>query len=295
MARQNLNDLAAFATIARTRSFTAAAAELGVSPSALSHAMRGLEERLGLRLLARTTRSVAPTEAGLALLGRLTPALAQIDAGVEALSDWRDAPAGTVRLTTFHWIASTLLSRRLPGFLTRHHGITVEVNIDDGLRDIVAMGFDAGIRLGESVERDMIAVRIGPPLRTVVVATPVYWAAHGRPAHPRDLLNHPCIGYRNLGSGALMPWDFETDGRALRLQVRGPLICNSSDLALAAVRAGCGVGWTMEEDVTHDIATGQLEQVLDDWSQPYPGAFLYHPSRRQVPVALQALIAYLKR
>lgn len=295
MARQNLNDLAAFATIARTRSFTAAAAELGVSPSALSHATRGLEERLGLRLLARTTRSVAPTEAGLALLERLAPALAQIDAGVEALSDWRDAPAGTVRLTTFHWVASTLLSRRLPGFLTRHPGITVEVNIDDGLRDIVAMGFDAGIRLGESVERDMIAVRIGPPLRTVVVATPAYWNAHGRPAHPRDLLNHPCIGYRNLGSGTLMPWEFETDSRALRLQVRGPLICNSSDLALAAVRAGCGVGWTMEEDVTHDIATGQLEQVLDDWSQPYPGAFLYHPSRRQVPAALQALIAYLKQ
>ncbi|TGN56938.1 LysR family transcriptional regulator [Paracoccus liaowanqingii] len=295
MTRQNLNDLAAFATIARTRSFTAAAAELGVSPSALSHAMRGLEERLGLRLLARTTRSVAPTEAGLALLGRLAPALAQIDAGVEALSDWRDAPEGTVRLTTFHWVASTLLSRRLPGFLTRHPGITVEVNIDDGLRDIVAMGFDAGIRLGESVERDMIAVRIGPPLRTVVVATPAYWNAHGRPAHPRDLLNHPCIGYRNLGSGTLMPWEFETDSRALRLQVRGPLICNSSDLALAAVRAGCGVGWTMEEDVTHDIATGQLEQVLDDWSQPYPGAFLYHPSRRQVPAALQVLIAYLKQ
>ncbi|MFN3278990.1 MAG: LysR family transcriptional regulator [Paracoccus hibiscisoli] len=294
MARQNLNDLAAFATIARTRSFTAAAAELGVSPSALSHAMRGLEERLGLGLLARTTRSVAPTEAGVALLERLAPALAQIDAGVEALSDWRDAPAGTVRLTTFHWVASTLLSRRLPGFLTRHPGITVEVSVDDGLRDIVAMGLDAGIRLGESVERDMIAVRIGPPLRTVVVATPAYWAAHGRPAHPRDLLHHACIGYRNLGSGTLMPWEFEKDGRALRLQVRGPLICNSSDLALAAVREGCGVGWTMEEDVTQDIATGQLEQVLGDWSQPYPGAFLFHPSRRQVPAALQALIAYLK-
>lgn len=295
MPRQNLNDLAAFATIARTRSFTAAAAELGVSPSALSHALRGLEDRLGLRLLARTTRSVAPTEAGHALLGRLAPALAQIDAGMEALADWRDAPAGTVRLTTFHWIASTVLSRRLPKFLTLQPGITVEVNVDDGLRDIVAMGFDAGIRLGESVERDMIAVRIGPPLRTVVVAPPAYWAAHGRPAHPRDLLGHPCIGYRNLGSGTLMPWEFEKDGRALRLQVRGPLICNSSDLALAAVRAGCGVGWTMQEDVLHDIATGHLEQVLDDWSQPYPGAFLYHPSRRQVPPPLQALIAYLKQ
>ncbi len=175
MARHNLNDLAAFAVIARTRSFTAAAGELGVSPSALSHAMRALEDRLGLRLLARTTRSVAPTEAGTALLGRLAPALEQIEAGVAALSEWRDAPAGTVRLTTFHWIASTLLARRLPEFLARHPGIMVEVSVDDGLHDIVALGFDAGIRLGESVERDMIAVRIGPPLRTVVVATPGYW------------------------------------------------------------------------------------------------------------------------
>ncbi|MDB5659976.1 MAG: LysR family transcriptional regulator [Cypionkella sp.] len=294
MTRHNLNDLAAFAVVARTRSFTAAAAELGVSPSALSHAMRALEERLGLRLLARTTRSVAPTEAGTALLDRLAPALAQIDAGVEALSDWRDTPAGTVRLTTFHWIASTLLARRLPGFLTRHPGITVEVTVDDGLRDIVALGFDAGIRLGESVQRDMIAVRIGPPLRTVVVATPGYWDAHGRPDHPRDLLGHACIAYRNLGSGTLMPWEFEKEGRALRLQVRGPLVCDSSDLALAAVREGCGVGWVMEEDATGAIASGQLEQVLGDWSQPYPGAFLYHPSRRQVPPPLQTLIADLR-
>ncbi|SCY87002.1 LysR family transcriptional regulator [Paracoccus tibetensis] len=294
MMRQNLNDLAAFAVIARTRSFTAAAAELGVSPSALSHAMRALEERLDLRLLARTTRSVAPTEAGMALLGRLAPALAQIDEGLEALADWRDAPAGTVRVTTFHWIAATLLARKLPGFLCRHPGITVEVNVDDGLRDIVALGFDAGIRLGESVERDMIAVRIGPPLRTLVVATPAYWAAHGRPMHPRDLLAHPCITYRNLGSGTLMPWEFEKDGRELRIQVRGPLVCNSADLALAAVRAGCGVGWTMAEDVTQDVAAGRLEQVLDEWSQPYPGAFLYHPSRRQVPPPLKALISHLR-
>lgn len=293
MARHNLNDLAAFAVIARTRSFTAAAAELGVSPSALSHAMRALEERLGLRLLARTTRSVAPTEAGTALLGRLAPALEQIEAGVAALSDWRDTPAGTVRLTTFHWIASTLLARRLPGFLAAHPGITVEVNLDDGLRDIVALGFDAGIRLGESVERDMIAVRIGPPLRTVVVATPGYWDAQGRPAHPRDLQGHACINYR-AGSGTLMPWEFEKGIQALRLQVRGPLVCNSTDLANAAVRAGCGVGWAMEEDVTDDIASGRLEQALDSWSQPYPGAFLYHPSRRQVPPPLRALIDFFR-
>jgi len=206
---------------------------------------------------------------------------------------WRDGPAGTVRLTTFHWIASTLLARRLPDFLARHPGITVEVSVDDGLHDIVALGFDAGIRLGESVERDMIAVRIGPALRTVVVATPGYWDAHGRPGHPRDLLGHACINYRN-GAGTLMPWEFEQGGRTLRLQVRGPLVCNASGLALAAVRAGCGVGWAMEEDVTEDLAAGRLEQSLDSWSQPYPGAFLYHPSRRQVPPPLRTLIDHFR-
>ncbi|WP_372070927.1 LysR family transcriptional regulator [Tistrella mobilis] len=294
MPRHILNDLAAFAAVARTRSFTAAAAELGVSPSALNHTMRGLEERLGVRLLARSTRSVAPTEAGNALLERLTPALAQIDEAVTALSDFRDTPAGVVRLTTFHWMASTLLADRLPAFLARHPEIMVEINVDDGLRDIVSSGFDAGIRLGDSVEKDMIAIRIGPPMRAVVVATPDYWRSHGRPEHPRDLRRHPCIGYRNLSSGTLMPWDFEKEGKELRQQVTGPLVCNSSDLALAVVRSGRGVGWHMETDVREDLEAGRLEQVLDDWSQPFPGAFLYHPSRRQVPAPLRALIDFLK-
>ncbi|WP_210529943.1 LysR family transcriptional regulator [Rubellimicrobium arenae] len=294
MSRQPFNDLAAFAAVARARSFTVAAAQLGLSPSALSHAMRALEERLGVRLLARTTRSVAPTEAGAALLERLGPALDQIEDGLLALTDWRDDPAGVVRLTTFHWIASTLLAERLPLFLARHPEIRIEVNVDDGLTDIVASGFDAGIRLGETIEKDMIAVRIGPPLRALVVATPEYWKLHGKPGHPRDLQRYRCIGYRHLSSGALMPWDFEKDGRALRQQVTGPLVCNSSDLALANVRAGQGVGWHMEQDVAADIAAGQLEQVLDDWSQPFPGAFLYHPSRRQVPPPLRALIDFLR-
>lgn len=294
MARPTLNDLAAFAAVARTRSFTAAAAELGVSPSALSHAMRGLEERLGVRLLARSTRSVAPTEAGESLLARLRPALAQIDEGVRTLSNWRDGPSGVVRLTTFHWIASTLLAERLPGFLGRHPDIVVEVTVDDALKDIVAAGFDAGIRLGHSVEKDMIAVAIGPALRCVVVATPGYWAKTAKPGHPKDLRDHPCVGYRTLSSGALMPWDFEKDGRASNQRVTGPLVSNSSDLALAAVRAGLGVGWHMERDVAEDLATGRLEQVLEDWCQPFPGAFLYHPSRRQVPPPLRALIDYLR-
>ena len=294
MTRPALNDLTAFAAIARARSFTAAAAELGVSPSALSHAMRVLEGRLGVRLLARSTRSVAATEAGAALLDRLGPALVQIDEGLADLSHWRDAPSGVVRLTTFPWIASTLLAERLPAFLALHPDITVEVTADEGLRDIVAFGFDAGIRLDESVEKDMIAVRIGPPLRTVVVATPGYWRIHGTPAHPRDLRQHRCIGHRHLSSGTPMPWDFEKEGRELRQQVSGPLVCNSSDLALAVVRAGGGVGWHMEQDVRADIASGRLVQVLADWCQPYPGAVLYHPSRRQVPPPLRALIDFLR-
>lgn len=294
MPRHPFNDLAAFATIARARSFTAAAAELGVSPSALSHTMRGLENRLGVRLLARSTRSVAPTEAGEALLERLGPALDRIEEGLEALSEWRDGAAGVVRLTTFGWIASHLLSDRLPEFLRLHPDIIVEVNVEDGLTDIVASGFDAGIRLGESVQKDMIAVRVGPPLRTLVVARPDYWERHGRPGHPHDLHNHACVCYRPPTSGRLLPWDFEKDGRELRMHVSGPLICHAWDLALATVRTGLAVGWHMEPDVAEDIAAGRLEQVLADWCQPFPGAFLYHTSRRQVPTPLRALIDFLK-
>jgi DNA-binding transcriptional LysR family regulator len=294
MKRQYLNDLSAFATIARTRSFTASAAELGVSPSALSHAMRGLEARLGVRLLSRSTRSVAPTEAGTALLARLRPALAQIDEGLAALSQWRDEPAGVVRLTTFHWIASTLLAERLPTFLALHPDIVVEIDVHDGLRDIVASGFDAGIRLEESVEKDMIAVRIGPALRSVVAATPDYWRRRGKPQHPHDLRRHGCIGYHVLATGSPMPWEFEKDGREIRQPVTGPLVCNSSDLALAVVRAGRGVGWHMEQDVRDDLDAGRLEQVLEEWCAPYPGAFLYHSSRRQVLPQLRALIDFLK-
>ncbi|MBR9765495.1 MAG: LysR family transcriptional regulator [Rhodobacteraceae bacterium] len=294
MARHPLNDLAAFAAVARSRSFTAAAAELGVSPSALSHAMRGLEGRLGVRLLARSTRSVAPTEAGLALLDRLAPALAQIDAGLEDLAAWRDEPEGTVRLTTFHWIASTFLARRLPGFLAAHPGVTVQVTVDDGFQDIVAGGFDAGLRFGEDVEKDMIAVRFGPPLRHLIVARPAFWDRHGRPAHPRELRDLPCVTYHNLSDGSLAPWEFTREGRTLRHRVKGALICNSADLGLAVARAGNHASLHMEEDVAEDLASGTLEAVLQDWSPPFAGVCLFHPSRRQTPPALRALIDYMK-
>ena len=294
MARLQLNDLAAFAAVARTRSFTAAAAELGVSPSALSHAMRGLEERLGVRLLARSTRSVAPTEAGTALLDRLTPALSEIEGGLSDLAAFRDAPEGIVRITTFHWIASTFLAQRLPAFLAAHPGITVQVTVDDKLQDIVTDGFDAGLRFGEDVEKDMIAVRVGPPLRHLVVATPDYWNRHGRPTHPRDLRDHPCVAFHNLSSGSISPWELEKDGRELRQRVEGPLICNSADLALALVRQGGCVSLNMEEDVAEDLAAGRLEAVLQDWTPPFDGVFLYHPSRRQTPPALRAFIDFLK-
>lgn len=294
MPRFPFNDLAAFATVARTRSFTAAAAELGVSPSALSHALRALEERLGVRLLARSTRSVAPTDAGAALLDRLTPALSEIEAGLGDLAAFRDEPEGIVRLTTFHWVASTFLARRLPGFLAAHPGITVQVTVDDKLQDIVADGFDAGLRFGDDVEKDMIAVRVSPPLRHLVVATPAYWDRHGRPNHPRELRGHACIAYHNLSSGSISPWEFEKNGRELRQRVEGPLICNSADLALAMVREGGCVSLNMAEDLAEDLAECRLEAVLEDWCPPFDGVFLYHPSRRQTPPVLRTLIDFLK-
>lgn len=294
MVRHPLNDLRAFAAVARTRSFTAASAELGVSPSALSHAMRGLEARLGVRLLARSTRSVAPTEAGAALLERIVPALSEIDMGLAEIAARRAEPEGVVRLTTFHWIASTYLARCLPAFMEAHPGITVQVTVDDGFQDIVASGFDAGLRFGEDVEKDMIAVRLGPPLRHLVVATPDYWDRNGRPSHPRDLKEHTCVAYHNLSDGTISPWEFESDGRTIRQRVGGRLICNSADLALALVRKGNCVSLHMEEDVAADLASGTLEAVLDAWSPPFDGVAIYHPSRRQTPPPLRALIDFLK-
>lgn len=293
MKRGELDDLAAFATVARTRSFTRAAAEIGLSSSALSHAMRSLEKRLGVHLLARTTRSVAPTAAGERLLSSLDPALAEVARGLAALADWRGAPSGTLRLATFGYAVRTILAPALPKFLLDNPGISVEVISDDRLIDLVAGGFDAGIRFGETVERDMVAVRVGPQLRTVVVGTSGYFEHHPIPKTPSDLPAHLCINYRLMGGGGLLPWEFARDGREVKIRANGQLIVNDEALAAATVRAGAGLGYMIEHDVAAEIADGRLIQVLADWCPEFPGCHLYYPSRQVTP-ALRALIETLR-
>ena len=293
MRRGELDDLAAFAAVARARSFTRAAAGLGLSASALSHAMRSLEDRLGVRLLARTTRSVAPTPAGERLLRSLGPALDEVARGLSALADWRGEPAGTVRLTTFAYAARAVLAHALPRFLLENPGVSVEVTVDDRFADLVAGGFDAGIRFGETVERDMVAVRVGPDLRTVVVGTPGYFERRPAPETPNELEGHDCINYRLVGGGGLLPWEFERDGRDIRVRASGRLVVNDGGMAIAAVRSGAGLGYMLEEDVADDLAVGRLVQVLDTWCPPFPGCHLFYPSRQVTP-ALRALIDMLR-
>ncbi|HEV7252423.1 MAG TPA: LysR family transcriptional regulator [Mesorhizobium sp.] len=295
MDRRQLNDLAAFAAVARERSFTRAAASLAMSPSALSHAMRALEERLGVSLLARTTRSVAPTEAGERLLRSLGPALDEIASGLEALGGWRERPSGTLRITTLSSASAAILEPTLPVFLIAYPDVRVEVDVDNGLVDIVAAGFDAGIRFGEAVAKDMIAVRVGRDQRSAVVGTPDYFARHPPPTTPWDLQRHMCVNYRLVTSPGLLPWEFEMAGREVSIRPPGPLVVNDGPLALAAVRAGAGLGYVLEADVADDIGAGQLIQVLAEWCPPFPGYYLYHPSRRQSSPALQALISVLRQ
>ncbi len=292
MRRGDLDDLAAFAAVAGARSFTRAAAGLGLSSSALSHAIRTLEDRLGVRLLARTTRSVAPTAAGERLLRSLGPALDEVARGLSALADWRGEPSGTLRLTTFAFVADTVLSPALPRFLLDNPGVSVEVNVDDRLADLVAAGFDAGIRFGETVDLDMVAVRVGPDLRTVVVATPEYFRRHPMPQTPNELEGHDCINYR-LAGGGLLPWEFGSGEREVRVRTRGRLNVNSETLAIAAVRAGAGLGYMMEASVADDLAAGRLVQALDAWCRPFPGCHIFYPSRQVTP-ALRALIDALR-
>jgi DNA-binding transcriptional LysR family regulator len=294
MKRDDLYYLAAFAVVAEQGSFTRAAAELGMSQSALSHAMKTLEERLGVRLLSRTTRSVSTTEAGETLLRSLRPALADIASGVDAVGAQRGRPSGTVRITATKHAVSSVVMPVLPGFLASHPDIRVDMIIDDNLTDIVADRIDAGIRFGDIVEKDMIAVRIGPDIRMAVVGAPSYFADHPRPRTPRDLAGHRCINYRLVRSGGLYAWEFEERGRRFEVRVEGSLVINNADLIREAALAGQGLAYVYEDEVTADINAGRIERTLEKWCPSFPGYYLYHPSRRQTPPALAAFIAALR-
>ncbi|MEK0083037.1 LysR family transcriptional regulator [Geminicoccaceae bacterium SYSU G07066] len=294
MLRTNLDDLAAFLAVARERSFTRAAAQLGVSQSALSQTVRGLEARLGLRLLTRTTRSVAPTEAGERLLHAVGPAFDQIDAGLAALSALRDRPAGTIRITAGDHAVRTILWPKLARFLPGYPEIKVEIAVDNGLTDIVAERFDAGVRFGEQVAKDMIAVRIGPDIRFAVVGAPSYLAQRPPPRTPQDLLGHPCINQRLPTYGGLYAWEFEKDGRQLRVRVEGQLVFNSVFQVLDAALAGFGLAYVPEDLAQPHLAEGRLVRVLEEWSPPWSGYHLYYPSRRQASPAFVLLVEALR-
>jgi len=294
MRRDELNDLAAFAVVAEEGSFTRAAARLGMSQSALSHAMKGLEGRLKVRLLSRTTRSVSTTEAGEVLVRSLRPALDDISEGLAKVGALGGAPSGTVRLTATKNAMGAVLMPVLPTFLAAHPDVRVEMIVDDNLTDIVANRFEAGIRFGNIVEKDMIAVRVGPDTRRAVVGAPSYFAANPPPASPHQLSAHACIAYRLVKTGGIYAWEFEEDGRPLEVVVDGPLVFNDTDLMRQAAIAGLGIAYVYEDDARDDIAAGRLVRILEDWCPLLPGYFLYHPSRRQVPPALAALIAALR-
>ena len=290
MPRQPINDLIAFLAVARERSFTKAAAQLGVSQSALSHTIRGLEARLGLRLLTRTTRSVSPTEAGERLLVSIGPRLDEIDQELAALSAFRDKPAGTIRITAGEHAADRILWPALERLLPDYPDVHVEVIVDYGLTDIVSERYDAGVRLGEQVAKDMIAVRIGPDMRMAVVGAPAYFATRKMPLMPQDLTEHNCINLRLPTHGGIYAWEFERQGREVKVRVEGQLVFNNIALRLNAALGGLGLTYLPEDAVAPYLASGQLVQVLEDWCPTFAGYHLYYPSRRQTSPAF-ALIA----
>ncbi|MFA5949534.1 MAG: LysR family transcriptional regulator [Hyphomicrobium sp.] len=294
MKREELADLTVFLAVAEARSFTRAAAKLGTSQSTLSHTVRRLEERLGLRLLMRTTRSVAPTEAGERLMETLRPALDDIDARIAALSELREKPAGTVRITTGHHAAETILWPALARLLPYHPDINIELSMNSALTDIIAERFDAGVRLGEQVAKDMIAVRIGPDLRILVVGAPSYFATHPKPKTPHDLTRHNCINLRLPTRGGLYAWEFEKDGRQLNVRVEGQLVLNDMRMVLRAAAEGVGLAFVMEDQAKPLIADGRLVRVLNDWCAPFAGYHLYYPSRRQLSPAFALLVDALR-
>src|SRR6266516_3405724 len=294
MQLDDLNVLAAFLTIAEERSFTKAAKRLSVARSALSHAVRGLEERLGVRLLARTTRSVAPTEAGKQLISRVRPALGEVESVLDQIVGLRVRPTGRVRLLVTPMSATMVLAPKLVAFAHRFPEIVLEVTTtQEGRTELVASGFDAGIHLGESIQRDMVAVRVSRDQRLAVVGSPDYFASHPKPSSPHDLPNHRCINLRG-GSAGPYRWEFEKDGETLVVDVSGPLVVDAEDLMIRDAIDGLGLTFSFEEYVAPQIARGALVRVLEDWCPPFAGYFLYHPSRRQQPAALSALIETLR-
>ena len=293
MARDNLSVLSAFVVVAEERSFTRAAKRLGVSQSALSHAMRGLEEQVGVRLLARTTRSVAPTEAGEQVLAHLRPALADIRGALDGISGLRDRPAGRVRLLVPRFAAMTVVAPKLGQFALEYPDVVLDITTDDSRVDLVAAGFDAGIQFGEFIQQDMMAVRVSPDHRPAIVGSPAYFQSHLRPKSPRDLLRHRCINFRH-GSAGIYRWEFDKGKQSLTVAVSGPLVVDDVEVMTRAAIDGAGLAFMTEEHASPYLASGALVRVLEDWCPPFPGYFLYYPSRRQQPAALAALIETLR-
>jgi DNA-binding transcriptional LysR family regulator len=293
MVRDELGFLAAFVAVAEERSFTRGANRLGVSPSALSHAIRGLEERMGVRLLARTTRSVAPTEAGEQLLAGVRPAFGDIHQALDRVSGLRDRPAGRVRLVLPRSAAMIALVPKLAQLARDYPDVVLDVTTDNSRVDLVAAGFDAGIEIGEFIQKDMVAVRVSEDLRAAIVGSPQYFATRPRPKHPRDLVDHVCINFRQ-GSRGLYRWEFDRGRQSLTVAVDGPLVVDDAEIQVRAALDGVGVVWTLEHYVSPFIAAGKLVRVLEGWCAAFPGYFLYYPSRRQQPAALSALIKTLR-
>jgi DNA-binding transcriptional LysR family regulator len=293
--RDELTVLAAFAVVADERSFTKAAAKLGVSRSAVSHSIRTLEDRLGLRLLARTTRAVAPTDTGERLLAQLRPALHDIEAALTDAGRSRDKAAGVVRLIAPPIVLATLLSPKLEKFTREHPDVALDVTSEDDIRrDLVAGRFDAGIHLGEFLQRDMVAVKVTHEQRAAVVAAPAYFESHPKPKTPRDLTAHRCLRYRMGPDGPVYRWEFEKRGKPLTVSVSGPLIVNDAEFMIRAAVDGVGLAYSLEQYAAEHIARGRLVRVLEDWCPPFDGYFLYYPSRRHQPRALQALVDALR-
>lgn len=294
MSRDSINDLTVFLAVAREQSFTRAAAKLGVSPSALSHSMRLLEERLGVRLLTRTTRRVSATDAGERLLHSIEPHFDGIDTALAALTELRDKPAGTVRITAGEHPTTSILWPAIERLLPEYPDIKFEITVDGALTDIVAERYDAGIRLGEQLNGDMIAVRIGPEMRMVVVGSPDYFTRHPKPSTPQDLTAHACINLRLPTYGGYLVWEFEKDGREVRVRVDGPLAFNNTQMVMRAALGGVGLAYLFEDHARDAIESGRLVTVLDDWNPLFDGYFLYYPSRRQMSPAFSVLVDALR-